>query len=69
MAQRSLSVSISMPMEMDEEIQAEAQKHDMQYSEYVRHLIRQALDSPFDEPDAVLCKDENSSVERDAGAA
>jgi hypothetical protein len=59
MAERSVSVSISMPVEMDEDIQREAEEHDMGYSQYVRHVIRQATDSPFECPEQVLYRDEN----------
>ncbi|NLV09367.1 CopG family transcriptional regulator [Halomicrobium mukohataei] len=69
MAQRSLSVSISMPIEMDEKIAEEAERHEMDYSPYVRHLIQQALDSPFEQPNEVLCKDENGEISRNEGAA
>ena len=48
-----------MPVEMDEDIQREAEEHDMGYSQYVRHVIRQATDSPFECPEQVLYRDEN----------
>ncbi len=42
----------------------------MGYSEYVRHIIRQATDSPFECPETVLCTDENHRTEEsEKGAA
>jgi hypothetical protein len=50
-------------------VEEEAKKHDMSRAEYVRHLIRQAHDSPFDEPDTTLCKDENGRPEKPSEGA
>ncbi len=59
-----------MPLEMDQDIQREAERHEMGYSEYVRHIIRQATDSPFECPETVLCTDENHRTEEsEKGAA
>ncbi len=57
------NVTVGMEPTMLVEVENEAEKHDMSRAEYIRHLIRQAHDSPFDEPDTVLCRDENGSTE------
>ncbi|PYZ02649.1 CopG family transcriptional regulator [Halogeometricum sp. wsp3] len=42
----------------------------MSRAEYIRHLIRQAHDSPFDVPETELCTDENRRTEESkTGAA
>lgn len=62
--------TIGMPPEMLVDVDEEARKHNMSRSEYVRHLVRQAQDSPFEVPDTVLCADENGSAdEAKTGAA
>ena len=66
MASRSLSVSISMPVEMDEKLQEEARKHGMDYSEYVRHILREHAITPFESPSFTL---EERESEREMGAA
>lgn len=58
-----------MPIEMDEQIVEEAQKHDMDYSEYVRQALRESLGTPFECDDTILCTDENRSTESQTGAA
>jgi len=58
-----------MEPSMLEQIDEEAKKHGMSRSEYIRHCVRQAMDSPFDEPETVLCRDENGDVLREEGAA
>lgn len=50
----SVNVTIAMPPEMVETIDKEADRHDMSRAQYVRHLVQQARDSPFDEPDLRL---------------
>jgi hypothetical protein len=50
-------------------VEEEADKHDMSRAEYIRHLVRQAHDSPFDEPETVLCRDGNGEVRQNEGAA
>ena len=51
-------------------IEEERERHGMSRAEYVRHLVRQAHDSPFDQPDTVLCADENGELsENGEGAA
>jgi len=68
-----VSVTLGMEPAMLTQIDEEARRHDMSRSEYMRHLVRQAMDSPFDEPDTVLCKDENyengENARRNKGAA
>lgn len=44
-------MTVSMPTEMDEQIAEEAEKYGMSYSQYVRSILRQATETPFDEPD------------------
>nr|WP_264371812.1 ribbon-helix-helix domain-containing protein [Haloferax massiliensis] len=43
-----------MPPEMVEKVDEQSKNHGMSRAEYVRHLIQQAPDSPFDEPDLRL---------------
>ncbi|CQR51232.1 MULTISPECIES: ribbon-helix-helix domain-containing protein [Haloferax] len=50
----SVNVTISMPPEMVEKVDEQSKNHGMSRAEYVRHLIQQAPDSPFDEPDLRL---------------
>jgi len=69
MAQRSLSISISVPIEMDENVRESAEKHGMTYSQYVRHCIRSHPSNPIDEPNVHLGTDENGDVVREEGAA
>jgi hypothetical protein len=56
----SVNVTIAMPPEMVSDIDDEADAHGMSRAEYVRHLIRQADDSPFDRPSGGLGTDEES---------
>jgi len=58
-----------MPTEMDEEVAEEAEKHDMTYSQYVRHCIRSHPSNHFDEPNVHLAVDENREVSQEEGAA
>lgn len=60
----SVNVTIAMPPEMLEEIDDGAEAHGMSRAMYVRHLIRQAEESPFDEPTAL-----DESAEDQKGAA
>jgi Arc/MetJ-type ribon-helix-helix transcriptional regulator len=64
------NTTIGFPPEMLVEIDEEADDYNMSRAEYVRHLVRQAHDSPFDEPDAVLTQDGHEEIEkRKQGAA
>jgi len=64
------NVTVGMDPSMLVKVEEEADRHNMSRAEYVRHLVRQAHDSPFDEPDTVLCKDENGeNARRQTGAA
>jgi len=67
------NVTVGMEPSMLVTVEDEADKHDMSRAEYIRHLIRQAHDSPFDTPERTLCKDENyengESGRRNEGAA
>jgi hypothetical protein len=60
------NVTVGMPPGMIVDVEEEAKKHDMSRAEYIRHLIRQAHDSPFDTPETVLCKDENGQNRADS---
>lgn len=69
MVRKSLSVSISFPRWMDEKIAEQADKHGVNYSEYVREIIRDHHRTPFDKiDDPVVCRDENGEC-REEGAA
>jgi len=59
----SVNVTVNMPMEMVENVQNQAEKHDMSRAEYIRHLIRQADDSPFDVPNERLTDVDTRSEE------
>ncbi|WP_277539944.1 CopG family transcriptional regulator [Haloarcula laminariae] len=71
MVRKSLSVSISFPRWMDDKIAEQADKHGVNYSEYVREIIRDHHQTPFDRmDDPVVCRDENGEVtENVEGAA
>jgi len=58
----SVQVTISMPMEMVEAIDDQAEQHGFSRAAYIRHLAKQAEDSPFESPDTVLCVDENGEL-------
>lgn len=51
-----------MPIEMDERIAEEAEKHGMQYSAYVRQVLKEHSASPFECDETVLCVDENGDL-------
>ena len=64
------NVTVGMEPSMLATIEEERERHGMSRAEYVRHLVRQAHDSPFDQPDTVLCADENGRTdESKTGAA
>jgi len=69
MPRRSLSVTVSMPTEMDEQIAKEAEKHGLNYSQYVRACIRDNVDTPFDESEVDLTVDDSDAAEAQTGAA
>lgn len=60
----SVNVTIAMPPEMVTEVDEEAEAREMSRAEYVRHLIRQAEDSPFEKPTAL-----DAAAESKEGAA
>ncbi len=60
----SVNVTIAMPPEMVTEVDDEADARGMSRAEYVRHLIRQAEDSPFEKPTAL-----DAAGESNEGAA
>ncbi|GGC53141.1 MULTISPECIES: ribbon-helix-helix domain-containing protein [Haloferax] len=51
---RNVTVSVSMPIEMVDDIEEIAKVHKMSRAGYIRHLIRQAPDSPFRVPEHKL---------------
>lgn len=64
------NVTVGMEPSMLATIEDERERHGMSRAEYIRHLVRQAHDSPFDRPDTVLCTDENGRTdESKTGAA
>jgi hypothetical protein len=64
------NVTVGMEPAMLADIEEERKRHGMSRAEYIRHLIRQAHDSPFDTPNTVLCSDENERTEQsETGAA
>jgi len=56
---RYVSISISMPPEMADNIDEEAEKHGMKTAEYVRQVLREHNETPFNCPNVVLGVDEN----------
>jgi len=69
MPRRSLSVTVSMPIEMDERIEEEAQKNGMTYSEYVRTVLQNANESPFEPADVDLRATDDDAAEAQMGGA
>ncbi|ACV46604.1 hypothetical protein [Halomicrobium mukohataei] len=65
------NTTIGFPPEMLVEIDDHADENNMSRAEYVRHCVRQAHDTPFDEPRGTLTKDEHENIEdrRSEGAA
>jgi len=59
----SVNVTISMSPEMVQKATEQAEEHGMSRSEYLRHLIRQADDSPYETPEKSLFEDENDPQE------
>jgi len=69
MPRRSLSVSISVPTELDRQIEEEAQKHGMTYSEFVRTVLKNSTETSFEPADVDLTVDDESAREAQTGAA
>ena len=65
------NTTIGFPPEMLVEIDEHADKNNMSRAEYIRHCVRQAHDTPFDEPRGTLTRDghENIDEDRTKGAA
>ncbi|WP_435349016.1 ribbon-helix-helix domain-containing protein [Haloarchaeobius sp. HRN-SO-5] len=61
----SANVTIAMPIEMVQKADEQAELHGMSRAEYIRHLIRQADDSPFETPQLRL-SDEAEEVDKGA---
>jgi len=66
---RFLTLSISMSPEMADEVDAEAAKHGMKTSKYIRQVLREHEGTPFSCDETVLCRDENGEKSRNEGAA
>jgi len=61
---RYLTLSVSMPPEMADQIDDEAKKHGMKTAEYVRQVLREHENTPFEKTNTVIGVDENSPEER-----
>lgn len=59
---------IGMEPSMLDRVDKEASKHGMSRAGYIRHCVRQATDSPFDEPETELYRDENGSIDENSTA-
>lgn len=57
----SVNMSINMPPEMAEDVDDQAESHDMSHAEYVRFLVRQADDSPFARPEQQISSTDSKS--------
>lgn len=66
---RYLTLSVSMPPEMADQIDEEAKKHGMKTAEYVRQVLREHENTPFENRDTVIGVDENHADGRKEGAA
>jgi len=62
-------VTVSMPTELDESIAEEAKKHNMAYSEYVRTVLKNSTETPFNPSDVDLVVDDRDAEEAHSGAA
>lgn len=69
MPRRSLSVSISVPTELDQQIEEEAQKHGMTYSEFVRTVLKNSTETSFEPADVNLVADDSDAREAQMGGA
>jgi len=70
MPERSIPVSLSVPPELDREIRDKKEEYGMNYSEYVRHCVREHDSNSAEKPNVQLAKDENyADGRRDEGAA
>lgn len=59
-----------MPPEMADQIDEEAQKHGMKTAEYVRQVLREHENTPFEKTNTVIGVDENDERQsRNEGAA
>jgi len=55
---------------MDDKIANEAEKHGVSYSAYLREIVRDHEDTPFDVPtEPVVCRDGNCEEDYQEGAA
>jgi len=65
------NTTIGFPPEMLVDIDDHADENNMSRAEYVRHCVRQAHDTPFEEPRGTLVRDGNGSIEdaQNEGAA
>jgi len=58
-----------MPTELDDGVDEESTKHRMSYSEYVRTVLRNSVETPFDEADIDIQVDDSDAVEAQTGGA
>jgi len=58
-----------MPTELDEDIAEEAEEHGLSYSEYVRTVLRNSVETPFDPADVDLTANDSDAVEAQTGGA
>jgi len=61
---RYLTLSVSMPPEMADQIDEEAKKHGMKTAEYVRQVLREHENTPFENSSTVIGVDENRAEDR-----
>ena len=62
-------MTVSMPTELDDGVDEEATKHGMTYSEYVRTVLRNSVETPFDPRDIDLVVEDSDAEEAQSGAA
>lgn len=66
---RYLTLSVSMPPEMADRLDEEAQKHGMKTSRYIRQVLREHKNTPFEINNEVIGVDENVRKAQEEGAA
>ncbi|WP_436924942.1 CopG family transcriptional regulator [Halosimplex amylolyticum] len=69
MPDRSIPVTLSVPVSLDEEIRNSKEEYGMNYSEYIRHCVREHESNNAERPNVQLGTDGNGEVLRDEGAA
>jgi len=58
-----------MPTELDDEIAEEAEKHGLSYSEYVRTVLKNSVETPFDPSEVDLRANDDDAAEAQMGGA